>query len=71
MTAPPRPRVIGLPAQRGANPQHDPSGRPAGITPGCGCTWLLAGTDPAVWRRTETNPLCRVHGSSHESGNTT
>ena len=56
--APPRPRVTGLPAQRGARIEH-----------GCRCRWLLAGTDPAMWRRVAANPQCKVHGdSSDENG---
>jgi hypothetical protein len=67
-TMPPRPRTIGLPAQRGARIGYDPSGRPPlAIPDSCGgCTWLLMTTDPATWRRVKTNPLCRVHGHSSD-----
>ena len=65
---PPKPRHIGLPAQRGARIGHDPSGRPPlAIPEGCGgCRWLLAGTDPATWRLVKADPDCKVHGDSSD-----
>ncbi len=74
---PPKPRTIGLPAQTGADPAYDPTGRgPVPAVKGirfiprlCSCTWAPRfSTVPATWTRTEADPACELHWTAEEAG---